>query len=344
MCELPPINQPPKKPTPPDFTGGQCPCVLYNVRYRIIISSLGYSQDFWSNNRPGKILGSRERFTPSPGGGGLVEFVIRHNVCSGSVVTGETETVVNQFNGLSAFSGYYAGSKILYVQRVSGVDNCGNLPTEYPPTTPPPSQTFNVNIKEDNDTSYTFPITWNGSFTLPLVFVNNNFKAYLDFGGINFEWKNNLVFPGGDTNPYPTIPPRSRPPWSRPPGGGGSNPSPGDEGVEEKDPVDVTPEEPLEEEDSPEETILWIKIEIIDFPPERFIIRALNAEDNTYFPGYLSWTKTIGSTRWNAAPEMPIRRRITIIRKPDDYNGYKIRTINGASLRVTQYTERAILE
>lgn len=341
ICQDPPVNQPPTKPNNPSFTGGQCLCTVYTVNYtRTFSGGSPANSNANATGITGAVYGLRHTFEQGVSTNVVRSFIL-HDECVAGVPTGGTKlTSIGQSSGPTLGPNYHNLFFITSVVPTSGPDTCGNVDPGYPPNTPPSSQNFNVTINEDNDTSYNLVFNWNGDFNIPLKFTGPNVNVYLDFNGINFEWNNDFNLPDGSKNPFTDRPPIVRPPWSRPPGGGGSNPSPGDEGVEEQPPVDVTPVDPVEEEDGTDERILWIKIVILNPPPDRFVIRSVIPEDNTYFAGYLAWTKaTLGGIE-NVSPEIPIRRETTIVRKPDEYSGYRVRATNTATLRVTTYTEK----
>lgn len=361
LCQEPPTNQPPTLPTPPIISGGQC-AFRYNlyVRFNRVdligsppnqscvtspdpqaqypLNPYGGRGDFW-----GPIGGLKlSNFDSTNCGGNLNLDVLCHGRGNQARLATQ-QWITNQLlPGGSGSSGRLTGiAAALVVPYTSGnTDNCGNLPSDYPnnpPPTSPVNYTFNIN---GGDSTTNINFTYEPTFNLPISFKGPDVDITVDFGGINFDWHGNKDKPGGEKNPFPTLPPSSRPPGGRGGGGGGSNPQPDDDDVTENPPVDVPPDEVVEEEESSEKEILWVEVEVLDIPSNsKFLIESIDPENNVYFAGYLSW-RTVGqSGTGDSSAEMPIRRRRTIMRKPEQYTGYRVRSTNGATLRVTSYTQ-----
>lgn len=349
---MPPTSQPPVPLPPPPFTGGQCPVgyTLFVRLRRVDVSGVscpvslspsagtplipgGGRGDFWGPIG-GVSIGGSSTTSCGAGGDGIV---VR---CHGFYPSPRLSNPVNLFVQLIVPNGatYLEGIDEIAVQRVGGQpDNCGNLPTEYPPIIPPGPTVYNVDIN-DSQSIITVPITWTGDFSIPLTFNFEGGLIHFDFGGISIEWSGDLVIGGGGKNPYPEKPPVVLPPGQPPPGGGGTLPKPGDPPVIISPPITVTPVDPIEEEPPEDEAFLYLEIIVTSIQQDsKFIIENVNADDTIYFAGYVSFTvkDKPGST---SAPEIPIRRQKNLIHVPPEYDGYRVRATNGANLTVTSFS------
>ena len=355
-CAMPPTNLPPINPPPPPFTGGQC-LVTYNVYVRFersVVLGTPPSHSCITEPDPplsqplipnalqtsvwGEIvsMGLQDSFNTICANGFYNFGVLCHGSASGSRNPNEVVVIKN----LTTPAGGTTYTSILEaaVQRIDGnPDNCGDPSTSFPPQPPPGPQNYPITIF-DGLTNITLNLNWDGDVNIPLTFAFEGGLINFDFGGISIEWSGDLVLPGGGKNPFPEKPPITLPPGTDPPGGGGTQPKPNDPEVIIKPPVVVDPDNPLDEEPPAEEEIVFIKITVNSiFQNKRYLIQTTIPADDTYFAGYVCFTYS-GSTGFSSAPEIPIRRKETLVKFDQDYDGFKVRAINGANLSVETYT------
>lgn len=348
-CAMPPTSQPPVVTPPPPFQGGQC--------------NFGY-QLFMRFDRTQLFAGQCQNVQdPSTGSPLQVFATVWGPVQSVFLSQPKSATCGNGFSGFSIVChGDYAGARQanpvtvvkqltnpigetlytniaeLVVTPVGGVpDTCGNPPAVFPPGNPPSSETFNVTVN-DNDTTIDIPVTWNGDVNIPITFNAGGVNITFDFGGIDFSWNGDINIGGNGANPFPEKPPVTIGPGTNSPGGGGTNPSPGEPFVIQKPPIIVEPPTPLDEPPPPGEEIIYVEITVLSiFNDIKNAIINVNPSDSVYFAGYVAWTIE-GAPLATIAPEIPIRRQRNLFRKPDEFDGFKVRAINGASLSVTTFT------
>ena len=165
----------PPRPAPP-FVGGQCVCVKYRFNVTCAGGGLGatgqtFDIDVWGPVR--EIL-----FGPVPGNAVRLTFRCGGWANQPCDSTGQTLYMIQQWGATPAPEPSY---KINSVTRLDGQpDNCGSLPSNYPPAPPPPSGGYNSNntpiVLNDNDTiNVTFnlkpPVVTPPSLSIPPVVV-----------------------------------------------------------------------------------------------------------------------------------------------------------------------------
>lgn len=354
LCQEPPTDQNPTLPPPPPFTGGQCCDKSYVVSYEFVVKRCYQNATIDSGTGTKSVTGKINRlvFRNAPPGFSANGLFLEYEDCAGNKFYSPIWTTNQGVADGACYTGspfdpnangidpVASSANILSVVTGDGSpDSCGDIPTNYPDNPPPPVTNYNFNIDE-GDNNISIPFSFNGDFTLPLVFVNADVNITVDLGGINFEWSGDLNIGGGGKNPFPTRPPTTKPPGGKPPGGGGDSPKPGNPKVTEKPPETVTENDPLDMMEEEDEEIIWLLITVTKIIENtKYHIEFLNPDDDIYFAGYVAWKNpSIGG--YNSAPEIPIRRKQTMIRKPDDFTGFKVRAINGAELTVTVYTQK----
>jgi hypothetical protein len=355
-CQLPPVNQPPNVPPSPPFLGGQCCDKTYNLSLQYVAKRCNQNAVVGDGSGSAQFTGKLKQilYRNAPPGfnanGLFVEFEscagvlgyanlwsTNRPVASGACFT--TSPFDPQADSIDPVASTYSNVSISTAD--GSPDTCGNISVPYPPSSPPGTTNYNFTIDE-GDSEISIPFTWNGDIKLPITFRNTNVDISFDFGGINFDWHGSEDAPDGNKNPFPRRPPVSRPPGGGGGGGGGTLPKPGDPDVIEKAPEIVGPDGAGEKEEEDDEQIIWLLVEVSNIPDNsRFKIEALTPNNDVVFAGYIAWTAG-GADGFTSSPEIPIRRYKTLLKKPEDYTGYKARAINGASLKITEYIQKIV--
>lgn len=345
-CSMSPTSAPPVVPPPPDFSGGQCDGILYGVRYQTAIISGGTLAGWSANqqttsNAPSGAIQSIELYA-----GGQLCPTLEHWSFNGAGVPPVFNDanrpyflrIVDSIGTKDVAIGTASGKRFIEFFRIDGQpDNCGNPPSNFPPTSPPPPTIYNIDIN-DGDSIITIPITWNGDVNIPLTFVFEGGLIDFDFGGINITWNGDVNIGGNGKNPFPESPPIVITPGDDPPGGGGTTPKPDDPSVIEKPPVVVDPNNPLDEMPPPGEEIVYVEVIVNSiFDELKNAIININPSKSVYFAGYVAWSIS-NKPDYTLAPEIPIRRKQNLFRMPNEYDGYKVVAINGANLSVKTFT------
>lgn len=339
----------PFQPPPPPYTGGQCnfPYTVktranYLMKQQPSDSGVNVAVEYLFERVPGKIFpGDLIYLLPGTEFGGT-NRAPRANF-KGALDSNWgliSPPSFNQWNN-HVFNKVLSHVIASVIPTSGQPDNCGDLPTRYPQPPPLPDGgiTINVNIEDNDGNTINIPLVFNDlEFNMPVTFRFDGGFIEIDIGGVSINWNGDFnINLGGDgdasKSPFPESPGGGG-------GGGGRDPQPGDDGVEEKPPVEVEDNEEVEEVEEEDEQILWVEILMINPPDYKHRILYRNADMNVYYGGWLAWTGGDGSL--NAAPEIPIRRSRTLVRKPDEYTGYKVRAINGASYTVKSYTQKII--
>lgn len=321
LCYEPP--EPPLEPPPPTFTGGQCP-IKYTVQTSIAVfpstvncnrnpdSISNFSQTLWGP------IGGFNLIEPTGNCGGKKTFTI---TCHGTAA-GSSPRLINPVNlTISTFSyGRFLEIVSTSITPVAGQppDNCGNLPTNYPPTIPPEpgDETYNVNFEGDENNNFSFPLIWNDiDFEIPLKFNFDVGDVAFNFDGIEINFKEN--------NEWKINPPKKT--------DNGDNVftyNPPDDYTSEDSPTETEEEK----EESDDETIDLVLIEVTE-PPlfgTQKVITQNNPEDTTFFAGYFSWKYD----DYRHA-EIPIRKKKNVFKNNIGANGYRFYAVNGAKLKYT---------
>lgn len=238
-----------------------------------------------------------------------------------------------------------------YFQREDGLpDDCGNSPTQYPPTSPTVNDyTTIININSEDNSTLSYPVTYNPTtYNFPLDFDLGGINVQVNLGGIDFNFSAISIdgvpvpLPSGESAPTPRPSddgnrgfPGSEPPPNliedyvpKPP-----NPEDFDEDIQE----DVTGVE--ETQDVGE--VVWVLVEVTTYPTpiKNKIIIMNDSSDNTMFAGYLNWTILVNGQEYRL-PDIPIRKERSAFPAPRNTQGYRIYALNGARLRVTKYVQK----
>lgn len=318
LCFPPP--QSPLTPPPPDFNGGQCP-VKYDVSLLVNAFPSTINCDRPNNDATPfniSVWGPISRiYLDSPFGncGGKRNVYI---TCHGNAGVGREPNPINFLVGSSSY-GRFLSFRSRSVSRQDGQpDNCGNPKTDYP-TTPPPlpgSESYTVNFNSDPTNNFSFPITWNNiKFEIPLRFDFEVGEIEVNFDGIDINIKSDNVW---NINPPPREVKKPKPFRYENPDDFDSEESPTNEETE------------IEKEK--EESIEFVLVTITKSPlrGRQHTILMENAEDSTFFAGYFSWK--YGNYRF---PEEPIRKTFTVFRNTVGADGFRLYTVNGASVKYT---------
>lgn len=353
VCQLPPTNQPPTLPPSPPFLGGQCCDKTYNLTLNYEAKRCNQNATIASGTGNTQFTGKLKKieYRNAPSGFNANGLYIEYESCTGVINYANLWSTNRSVAATACFSTNPfdpqadsidpVASTITNVSIVTAdgsPDTCGDIPVPYPPATPPPETNYDITINE-GDNEISLPFTWNGDINLPLVFVNPDVIVSFDFQGISIEWSGDFNSNFGGKNPFPSNPPGVKPPRSRPPGGGGSNPTPKSPGVEELPSEDIEPDGELTKEEEKGTEILWILVEVLDIPNNsKYIIENVIPSNTTVFAGYISWTlKDV--VDYTSSPEIPLRRLSNLIEKPTQFTGFRVRSTNGAQLRVTTYVQ-----
>ena len=301
------ICDPPTLPPTPPFSGGQCD----DLPYYCTCSSKGVVR-VQSGVFYGKV-GAIDCYVQNGN-----QYIIR-------VYRGN-----QQISSGAAYSEYPDGSPITPDVLVQGnlPDNCGSLPTEYPPVPPPnpgdEQTTINITNEGDNNNQFSFPLIWNDvDFNFPLKFDFPAGNLKLNFDGININFdKNNDWHITNNNNDNDNIVNNINNNFI----GGGSPP--------DLDSQDKEEEPETEESEEKKVGITAVKIEVVVPPKKGKTIILPNSSDNTFFAGYFSWI--LDDAR---SEEYPIRKYSNIFVRPSWAQGYRAYTVNGAKIKVTIYSQ-----
>lgn len=186
----------------PDFTGGQCCDVDYNIR-------IVYSRDDGSGNRVNRLFqaaGSGAitaiNFYQNPPPNDFEVFLLITNLsCAG--VAGEI------FNGTIGNASEALAFESITLTRIDGLpDDCGDLPSNYPVSPPPTINELDTTIviNDVDSTQISIPVRYNrisADFNFPLAFDVGGIAVTIDLSGMTFHGDPNVVTPTGD-NPLPS--------------------------------------------------------------------------------------------------------------------------------------------
>jgi hypothetical protein len=331
---------PPPAPVPP-FLGGQCykdyyvDCKFVNSSTREAVGCGGQIVATTRNTSPGYVRGRiiSIGFEFYPQIGAICAGVRWEYLNSGAYV--QVFTPLGKFgtggqvllapgcaNKGNTSYGYSDGQNLLdiVVTPVDGVDDCGDIPSNYPDTQLPDSYTYNDNIEVDESTSINVSFDLknkpNGGFSFPLVFFSPdfNFDVALDAGGFTF---NTNISPGDDDEP------------GKPPVAFIEDFVP--ESVEldsppDEDPCIITPPEYL---DAPLildglENLKYIDISVTQTASNVAVQTGFPGED-IHFPGFIVFR----SGGKNVIPRYPIHHLNNRVAVPPHVDGYAIRIYEG---------------
>lgn len=332
MCNDAP---PPPAPTV-QFTGGQCPCVAYDVTVERPFPG-GSPPPAPDNTKRvlGRVKGLRHVFSPqgSPGTQNVRSFVDFFQ-CVGGVETGVILSVdMGTSSGITIPENFHDEWFIKDIVRVDGQpDNCGDPPESYPPTGVAPDYnqvTTNVTLNDNRQITYNFEwVNEPGNF--PYVIDVNGIEINIDLGGFNFNQtpgtpsNNGGTLPSGEKSPLPqdgddinkTLPP----PVVKPP-------NEQDYEVEEQD-------ETAGEEKEVDETLEFVRINVVNKPAnadEQFG----NGAPNIVYAGWFEFQ----SSGYNFK-RIPIHFTQSIFRRPEGATGYAFTMKTGFTAVATEYKKK----
>lgn len=343
VCAEPPTNQPPTLPPPPPFTGGQC-C---NKRYRIFMDlkikrcyqNAQIYDDMPQIVQQGKVLGIY--LINAPPGFNANGIYLLFEDCSGNkfyrsvwsttapIASGAC-LVGSRFDPIANYLDPVASEyKITSIVTLDGSpDNCGDPETDFPDTPDPnpgdENTNITINVEGDEANNFSFPLIWNEiDFKVPLHFDFEVGKIDFNFDGININLNggNSWHIEGGDdtggdiTNDINNIF-----------NGGGVTLNLNGKDSEEGEETEDETKKPL--------GLVAVKIDIVRPPKKGKTILMNNSDDNTYFAGYFSWL--LDGSR---SEEFAIRKSHHIFVRPSWAEGYRVYSVNGASLKTTIYTQ-----
>jgi hypothetical protein len=316
-------------PSPPavPFTGGQCPCALYDIVIQSKDEVTGVTGTL-GVRRAGAIGGIVRE--PSPTDSNRERVSLLFNVgCNGS--PGQKFPISE---GNKPFRVTFS---ILSCNPVPGQpNNCGNPPPRYPDTSPPTSSTGGSTTIINNDgVNLTVPFAY-----IP-VDITPTFSPQIriDLGGLNFRFDLGGVdvqFPplapsppnapslpsgGGSNPPCPPCPPC---PDVTP--GGGDDPAPGD--------PDLPPTEPVEpdgEQNAP--GIKYLEVVLTTLPDK--LQFGNRGQQTVYFAGWIAFRAKSGSYY----PREQIHFQKSLFKAPDGADGFTCTFTNKAKGTVRFYTE-----
>lgn len=239
-------------------------------------------------------------------------------------------SVVDKNGNLLTDSGPYGPQdriRKIIIQPPSGTpDTCGNPPDIIPPADQPQDPldfNFPVTFENNTNNNTTNYKTVNFNFDVP---IKIEFPIRVKIGDIDF----NLDVDGVDVNP--TSP---------------TNKDLGDEineitdivnnfkpcgGIEDLEDLEEEVTEEVEDKEEEDDKLKAVAVTVVEVPKKGKTIVLPNADDNTFFAGYFSWT--LDGYR---GVEMPIRKRKNIFVKPEWASGYRVYRVNLAVLSITTF-------
>jgi hypothetical protein len=317
----------PPPPPPPAFPGGQCGGVLYGVRIRFTGSNgvVEYAEDY---NLYGEISGNcttLQTATYSNRETGWKAEISTH----GRQSVGGYSTVLTDWRIPAGGTGVRFAPDTTVVASVDAVwrmdgqpDNCGNLPSGYPPVIlPEGDRTTIINVNHDDGTSVAIPVVIN----MPVANVDFdlNMPLTINLGGLHFHVDADGFHSGkpkkDNSKDIKDIKDKLDDATDPP------NP--------ENDPRLTPTVQPAADSDEEQDmdSPRWLKVHLTRLPDKAQYSR--NGR-SVYFAGWLEFLK--GDF---ALPRIQINYQKSIFRFPDGADGYSYTFTNGASGTVTVYTE-----
>lgn len=327
-------------PTPPDaegFTGGQCDGVAYVCTGIYVNGNVNrggcYETKTWTSNPiVGAVTGLY--FSSADGASVNVENSVgQRQICNDDGTGTILRNSARQcgYTTVSAPQAYAGFIKIVECHPADdSPDVCGDLFPTFPPDPPIDPDDFQGNIvynvfNVDGDPIYNDILNYQ-------VNINpgdtNNID--IDLGGINFNFgadgintKDVPVTPTPDPNiRIPFIPDDFTRffPW---------NPAP----EPEEEPL------PVEEEEVEDPEIVWVLVDIIEYPTGGKAVFNSNAADSVFDAGWFHWTISTPSGTFRL-PAQAIRSPKSAFKAPIDSVGYRMYARNGARLGSTLYKQK----
>lgn len=333
VCEEENINE---QPPPPDFEGGQCNTVYYFVYVKYLRTNCS------NNTSVERTIGPYDMYGP-------IRSVNIDNLGScegpknltikGKNASGGDRTLTILVDG----EGAKVENPQITITRPDGLpDNCGNLPSTFPPTQPPlPGQeTYNVTINDGSDVNLNIPLIWNKvDFNMPITFDFDAGDASVDIDGIDInldidnDWNLNKNpdsdgFQPSDRNTSDNINNTvnninttinlDRKPF-------------------EEDDFDSEENPPAEEEEVEDKFIDFVQVNVVGYPKDGKIILNKKEEDTFFWAGYFCWTVDGARTT-----HVVIQKLLNIYKKPSWATGYALFSVNGAVLQTTMFKKKVM--
>ena len=325
---------------PPPFTGGQCPGVLYDVT----VNNIGYNISNCAqviNNFPvfsvlGPVQGTVFEVTTPAQATTSCNGLSASPVDLGNWVlksaSPDQVTSVNVYQDPTGTANPpLSSANITNVVRNDGLpDDCGNLPTQYPTTSPNPATDFNtqVNITIEDGGDLFLDLEYIPTpFTFPINLDINGIKVVLDLTGATFNFGVNFngggggTLPDGQPQPLPApdddlnliLPEPYVPPVN-------------DDNYEEEDRTETDPKE----EDVGEE-LEFVRVTLTTIPDNA---RIQNGDDgpDVYYAGWFEFT----SEGYNYGRQ-PIHWISSLFKKPPGATGYAYTLYQGFNGNATLY-------
>lgn len=325
---------------PPPFTGGQCDGVLYNVEISRSLYNISNCQEVISGTVTVQVTGPVQGIVKQ-----IIQVAQTTTACNGLagdpvdltdwlllsadpplvVATGAyTDPNENANPPLSNFT-------ILSVTRADGMpDNCGDLPLEYPPTSPniPNDYTFNTSITLADGVDLNLTYFYDTSRqTFPMQFDVNGIQMIFDLGGVEFSYTKINNDGGAGTladgqpapQPVPADDENRKFDVVQPP-------PPNSDDYEE---IQKTETDPKEEEIG--EEIEFVRVTVTSFPVN---VKNQNGDGapNVYYCGWFEFQ----ANGYNF-PRQPIHFLNNVYRKPQGATGYAYTLYQGITGQATIY-------
>lgn len=211
------IQSPPPLQTP-DFTGGQCDGIIYNVVYKITAYNIGSCQLVVDETQQQNVTGPIGAVYINPVGitattscNGLSNDVVDQVEYLLPTKLGDVTLSAGIFNDPSGVANPPLSSvEILSVTRVDGLpDDCGDAPPQYAPQPPPAPGDLNttINITNLDGTDNSISIEYNqvdNNYNFPMNFKVNGINATLSLGGLTIHGNTSITNNnGGEGSPPP---------------------------------------------------------------------------------------------------------------------------------------------
>lgn len=342
MCEGSPGGLP--APPQPPFVGGQCP-----TRYNVTINTQAWGSDSGTQTCPagpftltgiqawGPIGGAR---VSNPGTlnfgwcsnkpGNFAVQLLCHGTGAGRNTTQQWVTVSS--GSIPSFISASVGS----VTRLDGLaDNCGSLPSSYPPVVnPPASYSDDDTITYNDGTDFTIPFIYapGADFGIPVtvnigeIAINFDFSgAEINFGdapGIDADILDGIENIQNDINNLNDTVNNFGDKLDK------DDSQPGD--------PDLTPEpEPTGDEtgeDFEDKILEWVTLDITQKPVNAKVQAGSGAPD-VYYCGWFSFR-----TKGRQLPRQPIHYLLSVFKAPPGCDGYSYTVYEGFAATATAYT------
>lgn len=239
----------------------------------------------------------------------------------------------------------------IVITAVDGIDDCGDLPSNYPDTTDPdPAVDFitNITINNEDGTDWTIPLVYAPvNFRFPMDFDLGGIDVTLDIGGIDFNFGDGdtstddpPALPDGQPHPLPApgdnAPKTPAPTFIEPPPGELTCNHPDRPNLTDFDEETTTDVESQDEETPEAGEFKWVLTTVTTDPEGDTQIIFDNPGDNVIYAGWFAWTINVNGQLYRY-PAMPIRKRHMAFPAPPNATGYRVYTIHSARISVSTY-------